>query len=77
MANWIEVDKNRCKGCGLCVDSCPKKIIRLSVSINQKGYHYAEQFDPAKCIACKMCAQTCPDVAIYVFKTAKAPVEAA
>jgi 2-oxoglutarate ferredoxin oxidoreductase subunit delta len=71
MSNRIEVDRNRCKGCGLCVDSCPKKIIRLSSSINVKGYHFAEQFDLTACNACRMCAQTCPDVAIFVYKAPK------
>ena len=31
-----------CKGCGLCVAFCPKKIIFLDESItNRKGYHPA------------------------------------
>ena len=34
---------DNCKGCGLCVDACPKKILRLaSEKINKKGHHPAE-----------------------------------
>jgi len=57
-----------CKGCGLCVATCPKKIIKFSVKINAKGYNYAEVEDQASCIACKLCYQTCPEVAITIEK---------
>lgn len=68
MPNRIEVDRDRCKGCGLCVDSCPVHIIDLSPEINVKGYHFAVQTDLEKCTACRLCAITCPDVAIKVFR---------
>jgi len=64
----MTVDPNYCKGCGLCIDACPKKIIRFSENINKKGYHYAECFDQDSCIGCKLCYTTCPDVAITVEK---------
>ena len=68
MANRIEVDKDRCKGCGLCVYSCPEHIIELGSAINVKGYHYAVQIDADKCTACRLCALTCPEVAITVYR---------
>lgn len=64
----MTVDPMYCKGCGLCIAVCPKKIIRFSENINAKCYHYAECFDQDSCIACKMCYQTCPDCAITVEK---------
>ena len=64
----MTVNPNRCKGCGLCINACPKKIIHFSKEINEKGYHFAEVKDQEGCIACKMCYQTCPDVAITVEK---------
>jgi len=64
----MTVDPNYCKGCGLCIAACPKKIIRFSENINAKGYHYAECFNQEACIACKMCYNTCPDVAITIEK---------
>ena len=77
MGNRIEVDRDRCKGCGLCVVSCPKQIIELGKDINVKGYHFAVQIDASRCIACQMCAVTCPDVAITVFRAVRKPGKAA
>ncbi|MCK4820337.1 4Fe-4S binding protein, partial [bacterium] len=37
----ITVDPFYCKGCVLCIEACPKNIIRLSDKFNEKGYHYA------------------------------------
>ena len=50
----MTVDPNYCKGCGLCIIACPRKIIRLSENINAKGYNYAECIEQEKCTACKM-----------------------
>ncbi|HIX65899.1 MAG TPA: 4Fe-4S binding protein, partial [Candidatus Anaerotruncus excrementipullorum] len=34
----MTVNQDRCKGCGLCVEVCPKKIISLDKSVlNAKG----------------------------------------
>ena len=61
-------NEERCKGCGLCVLQCPKKIVKLSERINAKGYHPAECSDPAACIGCAFCARMCPDCVITVEK---------
>ncbi len=63
----MTVNENICKGCGVCVLACPKKIISLAPDrINVKGYHPAQVEEMDKCIACAMCAMMCPDVAIKV-----------
>lgn len=65
----LTIDENRCKGCGLCVRACPKKIMALSkIKLNEKGYHPAELTDPASCVACASCARTCPDAVITIEK---------
>ena len=67
--NKVTFRTDRCKGCGLCVDVCPKKIIALDTSaLNAKGYHPAVITDQEKCIACAMCATMCPDCVIKVEK---------
>lgn len=67
----IEIDRDRCKGCELCVSACPKKIIGMAKQINRKGYFFAQCTDQNLCIGCKFCALTCPDVAIRVFGPVK------
>ena len=63
----VTINANECKGCGLCVNFCPKKILALSETVlNSKGYRPAECIEPEKCIGCAMCATMCPDVAITV-----------
>lgn len=63
----IKVNEERCKGCGLCVDACPRQILALSKSrINSKGYHPVEMTDKDKCTGCTSCAIMCPDVVITV-----------
>ena len=59
----------RCKGCGLCVSVCPKKILRLDETVtNIKGYHPSGITDQGLCIACGNCARICPDSVITVTK---------
>jgi len=66
----IEVERDRCKGCELCVHHCPMKILGMSKEINIKGYFFAHVVDPGRCIGCMICAVCCPDVAITVTGTA-------
>lgn len=67
--NRVTFKTDLCKGCGLCVEACPKKLIRLSpTALNAKGFHPAEITEQEKCIACAMCAMMCPDVVIKVEK---------
>ena len=58
---------DNCKGCGLCVDVCPKKVLRLaSDKINKRGHHPVEAARPDDCIGCGSCAIMCPDFIIKV-----------
>lgn len=67
--NRVTIKDDHCKGCGLCVSVCPKKILRISEHrLNAKGFRPAEVADPAQCIACAFCATICPDVVITVEK---------
>ncbi|MHC1758522.1 MAG: 4Fe-4S binding protein [Negativicutes bacterium] len=61
-------NEERCKGCGLCVVVCPKKIIALSDHFNNKGYRPSTCLDESQCIGCALCARTCPDVVIEIWK---------
>ena len=58
---------DNCKGCGLCVDVCPKKVLRLAPDkINKRGHHPVEAALPDECVGCGSCAIMCPDCIITV-----------
>ncbi|MEE1099723.1 MAG: 4Fe-4S binding protein, partial [Alistipes sp.] len=42
----IVVEKERCKGCGVCVAACPCDVLALSANVNSKGYPVAEMKNP-------------------------------
>ena len=69
----IVIDEERCKGCLLCAQVCPKAIIAASSRFNAKGYKVAEviEAEKEKCTGCAACAQMCPDVAIKVWRSVK------
>ncbi|MBR1938830.1 MAG: 4Fe-4S binding protein [Spirochaetales bacterium] len=63
----VTFNEDICKGCGLCVDACPKHILKLDRDkINKKGHNPAVMTDQSKCIACAFCATMCPDCVITV-----------
>ncbi len=64
----VKFNENTCKGCGLCVTACPKKIVVLGDKLNTKGYYSAKITDQALCIGCAFCATMCPDSVITVEK---------
>lgn len=65
----LTILEDACKGCGLCVDACPKGILALSTEIiNAKGYHPVTLTDESACIGCASCARMCPDVVFTVEK---------
>ena len=64
----VYIDAKTCKGCGLCVFYCPKGVLKLSDTRNEKGYNVAEVHQEHSCAGCKLCEINCPDFAIYVEK---------
>lgn len=64
----IKIDKNKCKGCMLCVSACPKGLIVRSKTLNRRGIHYIESKKDGECTGCGMCAIICPEVCIEVYR---------
>ncbi|MCL2353147.1 MAG: 4Fe-4S dicluster domain-containing protein [Defluviitaleaceae bacterium] len=65
----LTFNEELCKGCGLCIALCPKKILELDGSkVNQKGYNSARCVNVEDCISCAICAKICPDSVITVRK---------
>ena len=71
MAYRLEIDQNRCKGCGLCVSVCPKNVLEISSNVNSNGYFAVFLAHPEDCIFCAMCCEMCPDVALTITEDAK------
>jgi 2-oxoglutarate ferredoxin oxidoreductase subunit delta len=68
----LEIEDDRCKGCGLCVDVCPKHSLDLDRSIvNRLGYHPVRLVDEPSCTSCALCARICPDTVFTVFARPK------
>lgn len=59
----------RCKGCAICVEFCPRDVLQISEGMNAKGYHYPE-IAPGKeeeCVHCEFCTLICPEFAIFTL----------
>lgn len=63
----ILVDKERCKGCKMCIAICPKKVLTLSTELNPAGSRYAIQTEEEECIGCRLCGMICPDSAVSIY----------
>ncbi len=66
------VDEEKCTGCGICVDVCPKDILELH-PIDENIMIFCRSQDPPKqsravcknaCIACNICVRKCPTGAL-------------
>ena len=65
----ILIQRDRCKGCALCVNACPHHLLHLSAQINTRGYHPVELDESTgTCTGCALCALVCPDVALTVYR---------
>lgn len=66
----VNFRKEKCKGCELCVNFCPKKLIIMDKNINSNGYYtpIILKDNQANCIGCSSCAKVCPDSAIIIEK---------
>ena len=65
----VDINRERCKGCDLCVVACPCDVLKLQPKeVNDRGYHFVTDENPDKCIGCAACATVCPDGCITVYR---------
>lgn len=56
----IRTNIDECKGCGLCIEACPPKVIALSERLNHYGYRTAT-YAGSGCTGCGICFLVCPE----------------
>ncbi len=54
------INRDWCKGCGICVAFCPKSVLELD------SRDKAVAVRPGDCICCRLCELRCPDFAIEI-----------
>ena len=68
----VVIIADRCKGCGFCVEYCPKDVLVMSEEFNRKGYHPPKVVKTGECVNCSLCEMICPDFAIFSVASAEA-----
>nr|WP_048060545.1 4Fe-4S dicluster domain-containing protein [Methanothermus fervidus] len=64
------INIEECKGCGRCIEDCPKNALVMSSKINSRGYNYVEYIGK-KCNGCGNCYYTCPEplaIEVHILK---------
>jgi NAD-dependent dihydropyrimidine dehydrogenase PreA subunit len=56
----LRIDGEECKGCGLCMEACPPKVISLNDRLNHYGYRTAV-YAGSGCTGCGICFMACPE----------------
>ncbi|HWA82356.1 MAG TPA: FAD-dependent oxidoreductase [Fimbriimonadaceae bacterium] len=65
--HYVGTSTTLCKGCNLCVNSCPADILFLD------GKSKIGITDVAQCVFCGICEMRCPDFAIWIVKDESKP----
>ena len=66
----VEIDKDCCKGCLICISACPKEVFSVSKKRNKYGTCLPD-VDQDGCVGCGLCERMCPDGAINVGEVDK------
>ena len=64
----VEVNEALCKGCGYCIEFCPRKIFDRKGQLNARGVDAPVFARPGDCVGCGQCNLLCPDLALRVVE---------
>ena len=56
----VELDSDECKGCSLCIEARPPRVLRLARHLNRYGLHPVTYLG-AGCTGCGICFFVCPE----------------
>jgi 2-oxoglutarate ferredoxin oxidoreductase subunit delta len=73
MAPKVKVSMKHCKGCGLCVDVCPRHALKMSGVLSRSGLELVSIDENVTCSGCLLCTLMCPDAAITVEVEEESP----
>ncbi len=73
----VHILEDRCKGCGYCIEYCPRQVLAFSKKFNKKGYHPPEMVKSDDCVNCHYCENICPEFAVYSVEADPAVQETA
>jgi 2-oxoglutarate ferredoxin oxidoreductase subunit delta len=72
----VTIDQEECKGCGLCVESCPPECLELAPELNHYGVH-AAQYSGEDCTGCGACFYCCPEPGAITVERLTPPAKTA
>jgi len=58
----VTINREWCKGCGICVAFCPREVLELDSGNKALWAH------PDQCVRCGLCELRCPDLAIELLE---------
>ncbi len=71
----VNIIESRCKGCGYCIEFCPKDVFEKSSEFNEKGYYPPRVRQEGMCVNCNFCETICPEFAIFCTELERRPLK--
>jgi 2-oxoglutarate ferredoxin oxidoreductase subunit delta len=64
----VEIAKDKCKGCELCIHYCVFDHLEASDDLNKRGVPYAKKKSHTDCKGCGACFLVCPECCIELYE---------
>lgn len=64
----ININKEMCKGCQLCIAECERDVLSMSKEMNSQGYPVPVVSRIEQCTGCLRCAAVCPECCIEITR---------